>query len=234
MQRGFLSPNRRSRLPTNPARRHHGGAWWEHHATVRELFGEIEDGEMAILASQWLQAEALRYCVEETRRRWPRSGGIYPWQLNEPWPNVVCTSAVEYTGRPKLAYYAVRNAYRPTIATARYGGLKVAPGEPVKAEVWVVNDGGYVISDVLIELCDLTGRELAVRTGYNMTCAGNSSTRLPDLELPLPAGFEGPAILTLAFAGEVNRYVFSNRNQEVLRDMLQFPHLLTRMFSPDS
>src|SRR4051794_32391924 len=92
MQRRYLSPQFRTRDETNPAFRHHGGAWWKHGATLDQVFGPIADEDLAVLASQWLQAEGLRYYVEETRRRWPHSAGIFPWQLNEPWPNVVCTS----------------------------------------------------------------------------------------------------------------------------------------------
>ena len=130
-QRRYLSPLHRSRRPTNPAWTYsRRGAWWDHQTTVEQLFGPVEDDVLPVLASQWLQAETLRYYIEETRRRWPRTAGIYPWQLNEPWPNMACTSAVEYTGKPKLAYYAVRDTYRPTIATARYRGLPIEEGAP--------------------------------------------------------------------------------------------------------
>jgi beta-mannosidase len=232
-QRHFLSARYRSRHPGNPARRHHGGAWWEHHATLKQLFGDIGDDGLAVLASQWLQAEALRYCVEETRRRWPLSGGIFPWQLNEPWPNVVCTSAIEYSGRPKLGYFAVRNAYRPTLATARYEGLKITPGEPIRAEIWALNDAEDTAGDLAISLSDLEGVELIHDARQAVRLPANASTKLLDLEIAIPPGFNGIAKLTLSLAGHNNIYIFSNRTQEILRDMLQFPHLLAAMFKPD-
>ena len=62
-QRRFLSPRYWGR-PGSPARRHHGGAWWDHQDTVGPRFGPIADEALAVLASQWLQAEALRYYIE--------------------------------------------------------------------------------------------------------------------------------------------------------------------------
>jgi beta-mannosidase len=237
-QRRFLSRAQRPRSAENPARRHHGGAWWEHQSTVRQLFGEVEDDELAVLAGQWLQAEALRYYVEESRRRWHRgalsTAGIYPWQLNEPWPNVVCTSAVEYSGRPKLAYYAVRNAYRPTIATARYAGLRIEPGEPPRAGIWALNDQEAREADLVVVLRDLRGQELASPTRCRVELPANSSARLFGVEIPLSSGFEGLVVLELSLAGQVNSYVFSNRAEEILRDMLQFPQLMRAMFNPDA
>src|SRR5439155_20469074 len=153
---------------------------------------------LAVLASQWLQAEALRYYVEETRRRWPDSAGIYPWQLNEPWPNITCTSAVEYGGRPKLAYFAVRGAYRPTIATARHAGLIIPPGEPLRAAVWLLNDGEDATCEPAVALHDLVGRELAAPGRHEARAPGNAGAHLCNLELPLPAGFEGITLLDLA------------------------------------
>jgi beta-mannosidase len=229
-QRRYLSPKYRSCNPANPAWRHHGGAWWDHSTTLEQLFGPIEDDEMAVLASQWLQAEALRYYVEEARRRWPRSGGIYPWQLNEPWPNVACTSAVEYGGRPKLAYHAVRQAYRPTAATAHYPGLTIPPGEPLHAEIWALNDGDSADADLLVSLRDLQGRELAPDIGMVVSLPANASMKLLDLHVPLPGEYSGIVLLELTLAGVSSRYIFSNAPQPWLRPALNHPEILSGMF----
>lgn len=229
-QQRFLSPWHRIRKPTNPAWRHHGGAWWDHQVTVDQLFGPIEADDLAALASQWLQAETLRYYIEETRRRRPRSAGIYPWQLNEPWPNMACTSAVEYTGRPKLGYFAVRNAYRPTIATAHYHALTVGAGEPLRAEVWALNDDTELETKLLVSLRDLAGLELARQRAQEVTLPANTSLKLLDLELPLPPNFRGIAVLEVALGGKYNRYFFSNAAQPPLRTALDYPQALNGMF----
>lgn len=229
-QRRFLSPMHRTRQPSSPTWRHHGGAWWDHQITVEQLFGQIEDAELAVIASQWLQAETLRYYIEETRRRWPRSAGIYPWQLNEPWPNMACTSVVEYTGRPKLGYFAVRDAYRPMLPTAHYEGLPIEPGKPVCAEVWVLNDGEELEAELLVSLCDLAGQELTPQARSMALLPNNASIKLCDLHVPMPPGFTGIAILELEMAGVHNSYIFSNAPQPPLRAALDTPQRLTSMF----
>jgi beta-mannosidase len=232
MQRRYLSPAHRApRLPTNPARRHHGGAWWDHSSTVEQLFGPIEDEELAVLASQWLQAETLRYYIEETRRRWPESVGIYPWQLNEPWPNVACTSAVEYGGRPKLAYYAVRGAYRPLLLTAHYRGLPFSQAEPLRAEIWALNDGPALEANTEVSFSGLDGEELAPGITQSVRLAAASSTRILDIAPALVGEFEGVVILGLALGGARNQYIFSARQEHPLRDTLRHPRLLKDMFA---
>jgi beta-mannosidase len=232
LQHRYLSPRYRTpRLPTNPAQRHHGGAWWDHSATVEQLFGPIEAEDLAVLASQWLQAETLRYYIEETRRRWPESVGIYPWQLNEPWPNVACTSAVEYGGRPKLAYYAVRGAYRPLLPTAHYRGLPFSQEEPLQVEVWALNDGPAFEADIKVSFSSIDGKELAPVITQAVRLEADSSTRLMEVAPTLPNGFEGVVLLELALAGARNRYIFSNVKEQPLRDTLRQPQLLKGIFA---
>jgi beta-mannosidase len=233
LQHRYLSPRHRTpKLPTNPARRHHGGAWWDHSSTVEQLFGPIEDEELAVLASQWLQAETLRYYIEETRRRWPASVGIYPWQLNEPWPNVVCTSAIEYGGRPKLAYFAVQGAYRPLLPTARYRGIPFSQAEPLQVEVWALNDGPTIEAELEVRLLGLGGEELVPVTIQAVRLAASSSTRIMEVTPALPKAFEGVVILELALAGERNRYIFSSMSVPPLRGTLDHPQMLRSMFMP--
>jgi beta-mannosidase len=232
----YLSPEYRSRKLPNIVRRHHSGAWWEHQDTLEQVFGPFEDTEeartSAILASQWLQADGLRYYIEETRRRWPTTAGIFPWQLNEPWPNVVCTSAVEYSGRPKLAYFAVKQAYRPILITARYEELHFPAGQPLKLPIFAINDGPAFTADFVATLTDLEGRELATLTRPALKISGQENIFLEDLELALPQDFQGVVVLDLKLGDTVsNRYLFSNLDRPaLLRPVLAYPRLLTEMF----
>jgi beta-mannosidase len=228
-QAAWLSPPHRSRDPEDAARRHHS-RWWEHGRTLEQVFGPIEDATLAVLASQWLQGEALRYVVEETRRRWPQSVGVFPWQLNEPWPMVVCTSVVEYGGRPKLAYQAVQDAYRPRLATARYAGLRLAPGAPLRAEIWTLYEGAGGAADLTVRLTDGAGHPLAASRQQRVKLARNRSARQDALEIALPAGFVGLAVLELGLDGVRSRYLFSNRQEWHLREALATPELLSSMF----
>jgi beta-mannosidase len=105
---------------SNPIYRHLGD-WWNNEPMVQAAFGGgICDLETLRRASQWLQADGLRYAVEANRRRWPRNTGSIPWQLNESYPNAWCTAVVDHSGEPKPAYHAVRRAFAPTLVCARF------------------------------------------------------------------------------------------------------------------
>ncbi|MGI9111083.1 MAG: glycoside hydrolase family 2 protein [Gaiellaceae bacterium] len=112
---------------TNPVYEHLGN-WWINAPLVRECFGgRLDDLETLRRASQWLQYEGLRYAVETTLRR---GAGVIPWQLNEPFPNAWCTTAVDWHGDPKPAYWGVRRAYRG------------APSASFATWAWGSGDGG--------------------------------------------------------------------------------------------
>ncbi|MCG2659439.1 MAG: hypothetical protein L6437_04230, partial [Kiritimatiellae bacterium] len=78
---------------------------------VFEVFGRINNPDKFVFASQFLQAEGLRYAIESHRRRKFKCSGVIPWQFNEPWPNASCTNVIEHCGRPKMAYYYASRAY---------------------------------------------------------------------------------------------------------------------------
>jgi len=92
---------------TNPYWEHRG-AWWLKEKEWKILFGEWTSVEMAVQATQFIQAEGLRYAVEADGRRQYHNSGTMPWQFNEPFPMSACTSAVDYFGYPKPAYDAVQ------------------------------------------------------------------------------------------------------------------------------
>jgi beta-mannosidase len=131
---------------TNPIYEHLG-AWWNNAPLVQQVFGgRIEDVETMRRASQWLQYEGLRYGVEATLRR---GAGTIPWQFNEPYPNAWCTTAVDYRGDPKPAYYGVVRGYRsdhPTaqFATWAWGGLAEARATVEGPARFVDLDGSMV------------------------------------------------------------------------------------------
>jgi beta-mannosidase len=58
-------------------------------------------------------------------------------QFNEPFPNGFCTSAVDYRGRPKRAYYAVAEAYRPLQASAAFPTITWGGRATFTARLWV-------------------------------------------------------------------------------------------------
>lgn len=133
LERALSPPHRWPLSPANEVAAHHG-AWWLDQSPVERLFGPVDDLDRLIQASQWVQFEGLRWLVEAGLRR-PESAGIMIWQLNEPWPNVSCTNAIEYGGQPKPAYWAVRQAYAPLTVSARYAALRHAAGATLPLEL---------------------------------------------------------------------------------------------------
>jgi beta-mannosidase len=116
----------------------HLGAWWNNEPQVQQWFGGFADLDALRRASQFLQADGLRYAIEANRRRMGQNSGSIPWQMNESYPNAWCTSAIDYRGQPKPAYHAVRRAYAPLLVCARFDGPLLGGVEDLSAELWLV------------------------------------------------------------------------------------------------
>jgi glycosyl hydrolase family 2 len=169
----------------------HLGAWWNNAPLVQECFGmRIDDLETMRRASQWLQYEGLRYAVEARLRQ---GVGVIPWQLNESYPNAWCTSAVDWHGMPKPAYWGVARAYRAghpsaQFATCAWGGeAEVRARVHGDATATIVNLDGSVVAEgrdeiaaPLDELDDVFVLDLGGRNRYVMT---SSPTLEPLLHL---------------------------------------------------
>ena len=63
-------------------------------------------------ATQLNQARAVAYAIDHYRRWWPRTAGAIVWQLNDCWP-VTSWAAIDFEGRPKPLWYALRRAFAP-------------------------------------------------------------------------------------------------------------------------
>ncbi len=136
----------------------HLGRWWNNEPLVRAAFGDgIDDLATLSRASQFLQADGLRYAVEANRRR-SSNCGVLPWQLNESFPNGWCTAAVDWFGEPKAVYHYVRRAYRATHVCAALPAPRVR-GE-FSAAVWAWSDYPRA-AEITARVLTLDGREVA-------------------------------------------------------------------------
>lgn len=126
-------------IEDNLVYRHHG-EWWETARRDNAVFGPPADLREKIRRSQFIQAEGLRYAVEANRRRAFQNSGSIVWQANEPFPNVSCTSLIDYYGRQKPACDALRKAFAPLNVSVKYDWLVWEPGDRFAAEVFVVCD----------------------------------------------------------------------------------------------
>jgi beta-mannosidase len=206
----------------------HLAAWWVRRPTWDETFGRLTRVADLLAATQFTQAEGLRYALEADRRRTWRNSGTLPWQFNEPYPMAACTSAVDYYARPKPAYYAVARAYAPLTVTASFPTLAWKGRGVFAAELFASHSGLDAMPGVTwhARLIGLSGRVYA-QTGASAHIAANTTTRLAsvgwllaDVREPgflLDLSLLDPAGGTLAAA----RYVFSTGAN--LRPLLNVP-----------
>jgi len=193
----------------------HRASWWLHREKLEAMFGLFEDIESFVRASQWMQAEGLRYAIESHRRRMGRCSMVMPWQLNEAFPNTACTNAVDYDGLPKPAYWWIRRAYEPIHVSLKYDRVVWDPGVEWSGEVWVSNDGEGR-EDLRCEavMLSMAGESLGT-WALPATTPGSRSMAIGTLRMALPAT-PGVFVLFLTLvdaAGEPlsrNEYLFSS------------------------
>ncbi len=191
----------------NPAYRHLGD-WWINEPLVQAAFGgRLHDLESLRRASQFLQAEGLRYAVEANRRRWPRNSGSIPWQFNESYPNAWCTAAVDHRGDPKPAYHAVRRAYAPTVVCAEFPSPALAGSNVLPFQVWAWGTGGR--SMAMWRIVDIDG-SCNEETGEDVELSDGRPTRvgLPEV---LELARVGPLFILDLWLQQAGRRVATNR-----------------------
>ncbi|HJD31671.1 MAG TPA: hypothetical protein H9912_06990 [Candidatus Eisenbergiella stercorigallinarum] len=140
----------------------HRGAWWDNEPLVQETFaGKLDTVEKIRRASQFLQYEGLKYAVECNLRRAMRNSASFPWQFNEPYPNLFCTSAVDYYGQPKPVYYGMKKAYASETVTARFDSPALFGKESFQAEIYASGSRMTEQTKIVAELWDMEGKKAA-------------------------------------------------------------------------
>ena len=85
--------------------------------------------DIALYASQLLQAEALRYGVEHFRRNRGCCMGTIIWQLNDCWP-VASWATIDYDGRWKAAHYFAKRFFAPVLLSCEEEGILTQDTNP--------------------------------------------------------------------------------------------------------
>jgi beta-mannosidase len=155
--------------------RHLGASWWVKRDAWRAMLGEVDSFEALVLATQQLQAEAVKYAIEANRRRLWESSGSLPWMFNEPYPMAANTSAVDYYGRPKPLYEAVKCAYEPLHVSAQFDTQTWADKDEFTTGIWVTNTSNRALSE-----------EAAV----SAVLVRHDSSRIAKLTLPAAVGID--------------------------------------------
>jgi len=199
--------------------RHHG-EWWDTLGRDIEIFGQFSSLEQFIKASQFIQAEGIRYALEANRRRKFKNSGSIVWQFNEPWPNAYCTSLVEYYGYPKMAYYWLRTAYSPVHASLSYDRLYYKPGDRFKGGIYAHNSLDATDVCIYYEILDAAGRAFEKDEIY-IKIRADSAQLIKELQFTVPEFMRGVFFIRLKvtdFSGEVlseNLYIFTQQEKEV-------------------
>ncbi|UVI28768.1 glycoside hydrolase family 2 protein [Paenibacillus spongiae] len=209
-------------MENNPVWRHHG-EWWDTLERDTALFGAPDDLEQFAMMSQWTQAEGIRYALEANRRRKFRNSGSIVWQFNEPFPNVSCTSLVDYYERPKMAYYWARKAYATKHISLRYDKLAYSAGEHFMAEVFLHNSGEAEAGSWSAQLFDETGR-MHWEMNENVLMPDNGCLRITDIRWPvLDDSLEWFAVRLQLGQQDPNVYVFSLHGQHPFAWLRRLP-----------
>jgi beta-mannosidase len=179
-----------------------GTSWETHHAfgvwmpsshlyldVIEHYFGPCESLDELIARGQVLQSEGYKGLFEEARRQKPVAAMALNWCLNEPWPTAANNCLISYPCVPKPALFAVRDACRPTLASARIRKFSWRPGEWFDPELWVLHDGPEVVPAGTLEAWLRTddGMETRLLIWEYQETPSNTNRRGPRVQFPLPA-----------------------------------------------
>ena len=216
-----------SQRPTHPQRMHDNdlwrfhGDWWCTYDREETMFGHVEDMKRFIRLSQWMQAEGLRFILEANqRRKWHNSGSII-WQLSEPWPNLSCTSIVDYYGHAKQAYYWTKKAFSPLHASLNYRRLDYAPGTVFSDDLVVMTDHGVAgVAELRCDVLSLKGECFAQQI-IHTELREAASVPVGKLTFTMPETADGIVLVRLQVKlkdlCETNEYYFSNYSETPYR-----------------
>lgn len=136
-----------------------GGAWEAHHAygawqgdtwlcreTIEFYFGPTGTLGELVERGQLLQSEGYRCIYEEARRQQPKCAMALNWCFNEAWPTAAGNSLVCWPAEPKPALYAVGQACRPVLASARIPKFAWTSGEWFEPQLWLLSDAPFAVA----------------------------------------------------------------------------------------
>jgi len=125
-----------------------------------------------VYATQFVQAESMRYAYQDFRRRWQRKGaravgGALVWQLNDCWP-VSSWAIIDSIGTAKPAWHTIRRALAPLAVALRLQGQH--------ALGWVMNSHAQARElQLRIQVFTLDGT-LVDETSRQLEASGNGTT----------------------------------------------------------
>ena len=128
--------------------------------------GIPESGEAQLWRTQVLQGMALETGCEAWLAEWPYCSGVLYWQLNDCWPGP-SWSTIDYNGIWKVAHYAIRRMFQPTVLLwrQRYSEKEGKPCSPLVLRLLHSARANRVL-DWHVERRDLNGAVLESASGH--------------------------------------------------------------------
>lgn len=184
--------------PENPLWLHHHGfkAWmedtWVRIPEANYFFGSYSGVQDLIEKTQFIQAMCLRSYFEEIRRQWPHASIAMNWCFNEGCPTAANGSIVMWPAEPKPAYYTVKEALRPQMASLRVERQLWRSGEMFTGEIWMLNDGCEALQDLSIRVSyELADKKVSWGVLSPVGCEPQRHTRCGSFSFPIPTDYTG-------------------------------------------
>ncbi len=151
---------------------HHAVRAWmaQSHACVETLemyFGKDATVAERVEQSNWLQVEGMKAIFEEARRQSPHCSAALNWSFNEPWITAANLSIVRYPAIPKPGYFAVKDALRPVLFSARIPRFDWKSGDRFTAEIWMLNDSREAVCGAVEVSLKIANKEIPLLTWSN-------------------------------------------------------------------
>lgn len=202
---------------------------WEHHNINFSKMDKYascvpQDGSLDsyIEATQQMQAFVLKTAIERWRRLKFRKSGLGVWQFNEPWP-CVSWSIIDYFGRPKKAYFALKNSMAPVMIAIYHPIRPWRRGNKVPFDVVVVNDLHEDLGECFVSVT--LGEREVIKVGLKVR--PNSVNAVEDLSLVLDS--PPPWILKVLLTDSAGEKLAQNEHNLMIYDP-QRASTLTRAF----
>ena len=192
-----------------------GTSWESHHAynawvgdtwlmkdMIEEYFGRATTLEEMVEWGQLLQSEGYKAIYEEARRQKPYCSMALNWCYNEPWPTAANNSIINWPNWPKPAFYAVRDACRPVLASARNYKFTWKREEQFITQLWLLNDQYRTLEPGVVKATLMAGkRTLDLGTWEFGSAESNTNLEGPVLKAILPRWKSDGFILHLEVPG---------------------------------
>ena len=142
--------------------------------------------EKVIAQSEWLQCEGYKAVFEEARKQAPYCSMAINWCYCEPWITAAGNSLVTYPAQAKTCYYAVAQALRPVLASARVPKFDWKAGERFTAEIWLLNDSPASAEESIRVSILLGGKEYPLLVWESGVVPANQNLQGPTINWVLP------------------------------------------------